>query len=107
MPFVYIIYCFHDDAVTDGGSLVLDLESATEFAEFSEVLDTVLLLSSFSAAVSTSIGSSLSSFATAPLVPSELSLDEADFFVTASPDATSIIPFVFEEESFEVAEEMI
>ena len=80
------------------------MESA-EFPELgvSEAFDTPLILSSFSELLSTSIGSSLSSFPDTPFVPSEASV-VADFLVLASPDAPSNIPLAFVEESLEDAE---
>ena len=95
---LYIIYSKSYNAATDGGSLVLDLESAEEVAEpeVSDVFEELLFFSSFSELLSMSIGSSLSSFATTAFAPSELSLV---FLVTASTDALSTAPFVFVAES--------
>ena len=80
--------------------MVLVLASPADAAEplVSEAFDPLLLLSSFSVAVSTSMGSSLSSpLPVAPFMLSELSLDVTVFFVIASTVPPSLIPFVFEE----------
>merc|ERR1719273_40192 len=86
-------------AVTDGCSLVLDLESAVVAAvpDASDVFATLLLFSSLSVALSTSIGSSLLSFPLAVFDASELSVD---FLVAVSVDTLSVDPFVFNDESF-------
>ena len=81
--------------------MVLDLESAAEVAEpvASVVFEELLFFSSFSKLLSTSIGSSLSSFTPAPFVVSEFSLD---FLVPASVGAFSTVPLVFVAESLAV-----
>merc|ERR1719412_322077 len=96
-----IIYIQNYNAATEGGSLVLDLESAADVAEpeASVVLDEFLFFSSFSELLSTSIGSSLSSFAPTPFVVSEFSLD---FLAPASVGAFSTVPLVFVADSLAV-----
>lgn len=81
--------------------MVLDFESTEAAEPVSDVLDVLLDLSSFSALLSTSIGSSLSSFPFDPFVLSETSVI---FFVAASTDTLSSVPLVLDTESFEVTE---
>ena len=82
------------EAATDGCSLVLDFESVVVVLEESEVFGALLFLSSFSA-LSTSIGSSFSSF---PAVFFDASVFSVNFFDAVS-DTLSADPLVFTDES--------
>ena len=82
------------EAATDGCSLVLDFESVVVVLEESEVFGVLLFLSSFSA-LSTSIGSSFSSF---PAVFFDASVFSVNFFDAVS-DTLSADPLVFTDES--------
>ena len=77
--------------------MALDFESAAFADDESVLFDALLFFSSFSVALSTSIGSSLSSFPLVVLDASEFSLD---FFDVVSVDALSVVPFAFEDKSF-------